>query len=479
MVTPRRGGLLRDHRGLWGASLGKALCGFRVVTEHGARPRFTRALLRAMVFVLPPWFASGLVLSIAGLVYTQRPSGLITVIVVEIVVRALLFVPARRENGFAGVHEWVSHTRTVLKFPVQTRQVVQSVPVGIEVAASPRSVGPYRLVDTLPLQPNAGAALGYDERLRRAVWLRFPGVDADPVPLARRMLRRPARPRWLAGQRAGGLAWDAYEHVPGQPFDPLVTRAQPWGTVRGWLGDLAEEVQAGLADGSLPALELDRVWIGDDGRARLLDWPAPNGGSDSASSRRQSGRSIYRRLNVSCVALRCRPSKGIARRQRHRTVPLPLPAADCLAKLGEQRFTTSEDMLTALMSAARGPAAISRTKRAAHLSLCAIPTIFMLIFGSVAVYIRLFVDPRQDAARPDLVELAACLDRLAALENRGVPSTNTQYRALEVYIAGRHRDLISNPSTWSALTSRAAATLQRATRACRTGHRDPTQPPES
>ena len=48
--------------GVWGASLGKALCGFRVVTESGARPRFARALLRALVFVLPAWLASGLVL---------------------------------------------------------------------------------------------------------------------------------------------------------------------------------------------------------------------------------------------------------------------------------------------------------------------------------------------------------------------------------------------------------------------------------
>jgi hypothetical protein len=42
-------------------------------------------------------------------------------------------------------------------------------------------------------------------------------------------------------------------------------------------------------------------------------------------------------------------------------------------------------MLTALTSAARGPAAISRTKRAVHLSLCAIPTIFMLAIGLLVV----------------------------------------------------------------------------------------------
>src|SRR5262249_47951249 len=102
-------------------------------------------------------------------------------------------------------------------------------------------------------------------------------------------------------------------------------------------------------------------------------------------------------------------------------LPLPMPATDCLAKLGEQRFTTSEEMLTALMSAARGSAAISRTKRAVHLSLCAIPTIFMLVSGLFSLF-QIFVASRQ--ARPDLAELAACLNRLAAMENRGVFSTN-------------------------------------------------------
>ena len=67
-----------------------------------------------------------------------------------------------------------------------------------------------------------------------------------------------------------------------------------------------------------------------------------------------------------------------------------MSATDCLAKLGEQRFTTSEEMLTALTSAARGPAAISRTKRAVHLSLCAIPTILMLVVGLFRILVVAF-----------------------------------------------------------------------------------------
>src|SRR4029453_4989001 len=97
-------------------------------------------------------------------------------------------------NGFAGIHEWATRTRTVLKSAGGVHGLGQSAPSPIEVPAGPRWVGPYRIVETPTSQPACGAALGYDDRLRRTVWLRFPGVDADPVPHARRILRRPTRP---------------------------------------------------------------------------------------------------------------------------------------------------------------------------------------------------------------------------------------------------------------------------------------------
>ena len=46
--------------------------------------------------------------------------------------------------------------------------------------------------------------------------------------------------------------------------------------MRYWLLDLAEELNAALNDGSLPPVPaLDRVWITAEGRAILLDFPAP------------------------------------------------------------------------------------------------------------------------------------------------------------------------------------------------------------
>ena len=90
-------------------------------------------------------------------------------VVVQIVVTALFFVPARRANGFAAIHESISRTRTVLKSAVEVCGVVRQVPEPIEVLAGQRSVGPYRLVDTSNSLPTGGVALGYDERLRRPV----------------------------------------------------------------------------------------------------------------------------------------------------------------------------------------------------------------------------------------------------------------------------------------------------------------------
>ena len=405
------------------------------------------------------------------LVYVHGPDSPIrvglTVDVVELVVVALLFATARRANGLAGIHEWASRTRTVLKSPVGARRLVPAVSRGIPVVASQRWIGPYRLVETPQVPPGCGAALGYDERLRRTVWLRFPSIDSDPVPSVRRMLRRPARPRWLAGQRTDGLAWDAYEQVPGQPFETAVTQAQSWELTREWIRDLADEVDAGLRDGSLSALEPDRVWIGDDGHARLLDWSQSEALRDSAgSSADHAGDLPQAQRFLHRVALSALEGHDLPGHQPHdRTrVPLPLPAADCLAKLGDQRFATSEAMVTALRRGLSGPAALSRTKRVVHLSLCAIPTILMLVFGLFSVY-QLFVSSfRKDTATRDIAELVACLNQLEVMEGQGVPSTDRQFRALEIYIGGRHRDLISDPPIWSAtpFAQRVISSRQRA-----------------
>ena len=64
--------------------------------------------------------------------------------------------------------------------------------------------------------------------------------------------------------------------MAGRALAGLIQAPQPWRQVRFWLFDLANEISAAEKDGTLPpVLAMDRVWITDDGRAKLLNFPAP------------------------------------------------------------------------------------------------------------------------------------------------------------------------------------------------------------
>ena len=152
--------------GVWGASLGKALCGLRVVTESGAPPRLAQALVRALIVFLPPWLASGMVLSLAGLVYSMQGRSAITATAAQIGVHVLLMATARRANGYAGIHEWATRTRTVLRSPVGAHATAQPVPSPIDRPVGPQRVGPYRIVETPARSavPSWDTTIGFDAR---------------------------------------------------------------------------------------------------------------------------------------------------------------------------------------------------------------------------------------------------------------------------------------------------------------------------
>ena len=143
------------------------------------------------------------------------------------------------------------------------------------------------------------------------------------------------------------------------------------------------------------------MWIGDDGHARLLDWsqsegpprfPAGSGPPSHAGDLPQAQRFLHPRGPVAASEDMISPAAG-ASANRGTRVPLPLPAADCLAKLGDQRFADVRSHGDGLEGRGlSGPAALSRTKRVVHLSLCAIPAILALVIGFASVvYVPWFV----------------------------------------------------------------------------------------
>ncbi len=269
--------------GIWGGGIGKWIMGLRVVRPDGRLPGVGRALLRIIV---PIVFIEAFRIPLA---IASMPEGDWTPLNVFVFVGlsvlcpwvgALLWVTARRSNGFATVWDLATGTRVVVR-PRGARRPTMARAAEAEVAPDhSRSFGPYRVTAEIDAERWLGAE---DPVLRRAVWL-IRRMDSQPSE-ARRAAARPGRPRWLQEVESGEEVWEAYEAPRGSPLPEQIAHGPvPWSTLRYWLHDLAAELWAAQHDGTLPpACSLDQVWITDDGRALLLDTPWPSASLSDSS----------------------------------------------------------------------------------------------------------------------------------------------------------------------------------------------------
>jgi uncharacterized RDD family membrane protein YckC len=261
--------------GLWGAAVGKALCRLRVVGPDRNPPGPGRAFLRAVVYAVSPtlpfWLVCGS--NEAYLSASQLTRTLMGLICYGIM--GLLFCTARRRNGFAAVQDLVTKTRVVSKAALASPAVLPASETPPPAVESGATIGPYHVLQ--PLAESAGVKwlLGYDLRLLRKVWIRAVPPGTEPIPVRLRSLSRAGRLRWLTGKRSAEDNWDAFEALAGRSLLELAKTPQRWNEVRFWLHALACEISSAEKDGTLPELAIDRVWITGDGRAKLLDFPAP------------------------------------------------------------------------------------------------------------------------------------------------------------------------------------------------------------
>jgi hypothetical protein len=275
--------------GIWERGVGKWLMGLRVV---GARPRparwwefFIRAAfmpgalgLAALLPLYPLWVRGGgaepLALDEFGMWRAQA---------IGFVVEAPMYafwlaclVTMRKRNGYRGVHELASGTRVVhWKSSASVR--LQRLPVIVPAALDDEveRFGPYRVTGSLG---SSGAAVVYqarDERLSRPVWVTVVPVGQPALKAARITVCRPGRPHWLQGGRAAVGEWNAFEAVVGAPLTEVAAHAEmPWTQVRQWLHELADELVAADAEGTLPSsMSSELLWIDRGGRLKLLDAP--------------------------------------------------------------------------------------------------------------------------------------------------------------------------------------------------------------
>jgi len=429
------------------ASLGKRLFGLRVMRADGQPAGLARALGRAALYQFP---------AIVGLIplLFVGPGGISRFALDHPVwglasglgsylLLALLFSTARRRNGYAAIHDRLTGTRVVRRLRESARMAA-NLPASREpVVATLSTAGPFQIVGTLGTTRAGELLAGVDPRLKRQVWIHRPSPGTPALAPFLRDLGRPGRLRWLGGRRTPDETWDAYEAFEGVPLATL-DRAQPWTVVRRWLLDLAREIDAGLADGSLTHLPLDisRVWVTPEGHARLVDLQMP-GLTEAAGS------SAVASLGSAQALLFAVAAKGLSGQASGgpTTLPptLPLSARACLDALSQRALTTSADLVSRVSALVAQPDTVAPWRRAASVALCGVLVLLLAFTGFLAALVL----ERIAINQPDLAALGTALQRLSDLAADTSPNAARERDALEIYIAGRFRARIADDAVWN------------------------------
>jgi hypothetical protein len=464
IVLPVLAGMLLYYallEGLWGATVGKAICRLRVVGPDRNAPGLGRALLRALIYVVVPALPYWIIYGANPKAYFEVSTLLQTLLGFSYyIVLALLVCTARRRNGFAAVQDLVTKTRVISRTALESRPVLATTEPPPPAVEGGPAVGPYHVLETLEKSAGTEWLLGYDLRLLRKVWLRVVPPGTPPVPAAWRNIGRVGRLRWLTGRRSPEENWDAFEAVDGKPLVALTQSRQPWSQVRFWLYDLAREISAAARDGTLPpVLALDRVWITGDGRAKLLDFPAPGLGSPARFNDSTiqpvnapaspvpplpgNGRTQCFLGEVAAAALAGR-ANVIAGAANAVPVPLPLHARQFLDRLPQ--LPDADAMAGALKPLLSRLAGVTRWRRAAIVAGCfALPLFacFSMVFG-------LSLLEQWNRSNPGLMELNTLLQLRTTMNSRWMKNQpHPTDRQFAIYLAGHYRAVVTNDAAWT------------------------------
>ncbi len=451
--------------GLWGAALGKSICGLRVIGPEGQAPGLPRALLRTAIYQMPyllPAFLLMAVMPVANLRTALAQQDWLITDSLWLPLLLLLFVTMRRHNGYAALHDLWSGTRVIVRPRTQARPALarpEPAAAPAHSASSPpasaagsgfATLGPYEIHTSLWRRGDEDLLLAYDPALRRKVWIHRRPLNAAPLSPVLRDLSRAARLRWLNGGRTETQLWDAYDAVEGQSLLYGAVAPAPWNAVRFWLLDLGEELALALKHpDTAPSLALDRVWIAKSGHVVLLDFPCPGLPADTpaqAASNLDGLPAVQRFLDqVAQAALNQTPGSALT------AEPVPLHARSFLASLAKGAFEKSEFIIGNLHSLVAKPAQVTRAWRAASLTLAPalMLSVGMLIAGMLS-FERVRWERAWNVAYPDKPSLPTVAE-LYVSSLAGLPETNAFGRDAELtraFIVHHFSDIITNDAAW-------------------------------
>lgn len=274
----------------WGRGVGKWLMGLRVVNERGERPGLVPVFLRSLlvpgvantVRSLGPVLIFSLMGWDPGTAGPTTSSGMLISGLVPIAAALagfLMMSSMRERNGLRGLHELVTGTQTIRAAVATVRQIT---PLTLAEVVDGEPIPPqYELGGLLHETAERTVFTAIDKALQRPVWLVRTAADAAAVSASRAGAARPTRPHLLRSEIIEYHRWDAFEAIQGAPFLDAVSEdgtRLPWPTAQQALADLATELVAAEADGTIPnQLYESQVWIDSSGRAKLLDFPLEHG----------------------------------------------------------------------------------------------------------------------------------------------------------------------------------------------------------
>lgn len=437
--------------GVWGASAGKALLGLRVARVNRGTPGIPRAMARQFILSWPGLLG---VFIFNDYFNNSDPTSRTTQIWAFVYLAAgaayllAMFVTARRANGFAAMQDLLTDTRVIQKNASQQRAIFAQPDTPITTTEEMPKLGPYHVLATLSGDVGESLLLGYDTRLLRKVWIRKTQPGIAPVATKLRNIARPGRLRWLQGERNASEAWDAYEALEGKCLCDLLTEPQPWAAARHWLHDLSVEMEASARDGALPeALALDRVWITQDGRAKLLDFAASATIAESSAHDSVAPDVFLNQVAISALEGRVASAEEAAARAVH--APLPLHAHALLRNLAATQ--SDPGFAERLKPLLQELPVVAWWKRATMMLITALPAL-----GLGAFFImEAFVLQSWQKTNPEFTQFLSSMMEYRTLERGHNPrgdsgkSIEEQKAALEIVIAGRYGHMARDSKLWS------------------------------
>jgi hypothetical protein len=448
--------------GLLGWSLGKRLLRVRVGRIAGTEPPgIGRVLVRTVSLYL--LFNVGGYLANVALVATdsiprqgsslsQRQAIIVAATgmlsgIWTLIASALTLSTMRSRNGYRGLHEFLSGTRTYqLNWPqLQRRRAVRRGPFEFKVTqplGMPESVGPFTVRGALYWSDAAKTLVAQDLHLDRTVWIRMRPASDPPFDVAQREISRATRIRWVSGGANEASQWDAFLVPTGMPLSALA--AGPgrlsWAEFRPMLEDLAEELETACSDGTLPdSLTVDQVWVQPDGRALLLSTPLT--GPDvlaSADQRTDTERALQLLRTVAVTALEgtARPIADSGDRVR---APVPRHATEMLDRLtGDGTpYDTVAELRQNLEATRDRPVAVSRMRRFGHIALL-----------NVLLYLPF--------AGPLMMAVVTCIALIGSWQNAPAPTAEPLRGASAVGLAGS----LDGPGPLATATALASTTAE-------------------